>query len=166
LSVGEGVTRPSLISRKVALAAACTLLAAAAVGCGGEEGVADGAEVTVYVVPPQCEGAERDLERYGGKAGQLRVKLVCLENAKSSDGRLDLATVGANARRAVEDSSTVGYIEAPGRAVRFSLPILEEAQIPLVETGSGATSMARLLDAIQAAGTSSGLRETVGEELE
>jgi hypothetical protein len=121
--------------------------------------------VSVYVVPPQCEGAERDLKGAGGRAGTLRVRIVCLERAEKG-GRLDLATVGANARRAVEDSSTVGYVEAPGPGARYSVPILEEAEIAVVENGSGATSMGKLLDAIQAAGTPSGLREAVGDELE
>lgn len=121
--------------------------------------------MTVYVAPPQCGAAERDLDRFGGRTDSLRVRLVCLEDAEKG-GRLDLATVGANARRAVEDSSAVGYIEAPGPAIRFSQPILEEARVPLVRSGSGATSMARLLDAIQAAGTSDGLREAVADELE
>jgi hypothetical protein len=143
---------------------ACATLIALA-GCGASEGVDAGAQVTVYVAPPQCEGAERVLDRSGDRAGELRVKLICLEDAQAG-GRLDLATVGANARRAVEDSSTVGYVEAPGPAVHFSVPILEEAGIAVVETGSGATSMGRLLDAIQAVGTPAGLREAVGDELE
>jgi hypothetical protein len=134
-------------------------------GCGGSEGVDPGAQVSVYVTPPQCDGAKRVLDRSGHRAGELRVKLICLEDAQAG-GRLDLATVGANARRAVEDSSTVGYIEATGPGVRYSVAILEEAKIAVVENGSGATSMGRLLDAIQAAGTSSGLREVVGDELE
>jgi hypothetical protein len=134
-------------------------------GCGGSEGVDPGAEVTVYVVPPQCEGAKRVLDRFGDRAGELRVKSICLEDAQAG-GRLNLATVGANARRAVEDSSTVGYIEAPGPGVRYSVPILEEAKIAVVENGSGATSMGQLLEAIKAAGTASGLREAVGDELE
>jgi hypothetical protein len=124
-----------------------------------------GAQVTVYVAPPQCKGAERVLEHSGGRAGPLRVRAICLQWAERG-GRLDLATVGANARRAIEDSSAVGYIEAPGPAVRHSVPILEEAKIAVVESGSGAASMNRLLDAIRAAGTSSGLREAVGDELE
>ena len=85
--------------------------------------------MTVYVAPPQCEGARRVLDRSGNRAGELRVKLICLEDPQAG-GRLNLATVGANARRAVEDSSAVGYIEAPGPAVRYSVPILEEAKIP------------------------------------
>ncbi len=149
---------------KAGLAVACLFLLTFA-GCGGGEGVEDGAMVTVYAVPPQCQGAERDLNRFNGRAGRLRVRALCLD-ATSAGGRLDLATVGANARHAIEDSSTVGYIEAPGPANRFSRPILEEAQISLVESGSGATSMARLLDAIEAVGPTDGLREAVGKELE
>jgi hypothetical protein len=146
-----------------ALGGATALLALA--GCGGSEGVEAGAQVSVYVVPPQCDGARRVLDRAGHRAGELRVRLICVEDAQAG-GRLDLARVGANARRAIEDSSAVGYVEARGPAVRHSVPILEEAKIPVVESGSGAVSMARLLDAIRAAGTTGGLREAVGDELE
>lgn len=133
------------VSRKVALALAFGALAISGAGCGGDEGVEDGATVTVYVVPPQCVGAMGDLDNFHGKAGRLRVRLVCLQAAER-DGRLDLATIGANARRAIEDSSSVAYIEAPGRGTRFSQPILEEARIALISTHSGATSMGRVLD--------------------
>jgi hypothetical protein len=134
-------------------------------GCGAAEGVEAGARVTVYVVPPQCGGARSVLDRSGGRAGELRVRLICVADAEAGGG-LNLATVGANARRAIEDSSAVGYIEAPGPAARHSVPILEEAKITVVESGSGAASMNMLLDAIRAAGTASGLREAVGDELE
>jgi hypothetical protein len=153
-------SRTLLLSVLVGVTALLTLTA-----CGASEGVEAGARVAVYAVPPQCVGAKRDLDRFGKRAGELRVRLVCLDDAQSG-GRLDLAIVGANARRAVEDSSTVGFIEAPGRAARFSQSILKEAAIPLVDNESGATSMARLLDAIQAAGTASGLREAVSQGLE
>jgi hypothetical protein len=153
------------LSRPAALAATGALIALAAGGCGGGEGVADGATVTAYAVPPQCDGARRDLDREGGMAGELKVRLVCLADVRSRRG-MDLATVGDDARRAAEDSSAVGYIQRPGAAVRYTLPILEEAEIPLLEDASGATSMAKLLDAIQGAGTAAGLREAVAGELE
>jgi hypothetical protein len=133
------------VAPKAALALAFGALAIAGAGCGGDEGVEDGATVTVYAVPPQCVGARRDLENFHGKAGRLRVRLVCLKAAERA-GRLDLATVGANARRAIEDSGSVAYLEAPGRGTRFSQPILEEARIALISTHSGATSMGRVLD--------------------
>ena len=164
LSVWRGVTRPSLVSRKAALtAAACTLLAAA-VGCGGGEGVAGDATVTVYVSTPLCAGARQQLAREGGRAGSVHVRAVCLPNAREG-GRLSLATIGANARRATEDSTTVGFLEAPDPATsRFSRPILESVGIAWISRSSGSSAMARLLRAIQEAGSGS-LRESVREAL-
>lgn len=131
-------------------------------GCGGEEGVEEGATVSVYAAAPQCAGAERDLERFGGRAGELRVRLICLEPAEAN-GRLDLATVGANARRAVEDSSSVAYVAAAGPALRFIEPVLDEAEVPLFNAQSGATSMGEILDLLASWDSSEGPRETVWE---
>jgi len=142
--------------------AICALLGAS--GCGESSGVEEGATVTAYVAAPLCAEAKRELERHGPEAGGLRVRLFCLE-ATGDAGKLDLATVGANARRATEDSTAVGYLEAPGTAVRFSRPILEEAGIATVVDASGARAMNRLLDAIAAADTGS-LRQSVSDALE
>ena len=112
-------TRPSPRLLKVALAAACALLLGA--GCGESEGVAEGATVSAYVAGSLCAEAKRELARGGGRAGDVHVRVVCLPNAESK-GRLDLATIGANARRATEDSTAVGYIGEPTRAAsRFGL---------------------------------------------
>jgi hypothetical protein len=78
---------------------------------------------------------------------------------------LDLAQIGANARRATEDSTTVAYLEEAGPATRFSAPILEEAEIAQLTSNSGAASMARLLRAINHAGSSDSLRHSVRDEL-
>jgi hypothetical protein len=76
-------------------------------------------------------------------------------------GRLDLATTGANARRAVEDSTAVGYLEAPGPAIAFTRPILDEAQVALIVEGSGGRGMATILDALRARGDAESPREAV-----
>lgn len=77
--------------------------------------------------------------------------------------------MGANARRAVEDSTTIGYIGEPGAvASRFSRPILETAGIPQLSTGSGAADIRKLLDAIERAGspeTPAELRDSVSAVL-
>ncbi len=152
-----------MTSRAAVLAAViCALLGAS--GCGESSGAADGATVTAYVAAPLCAEAKRELERHGAKAGELRVRILCLEATGDAKG-LDLATVGANARRATEDSTAVGYLEAPGAAVRFSRPILEAAGIATVVDASGAAAMGRLLDAIAAADTGS-LRQSVSDALE
>jgi hypothetical protein len=145
------------------LASAAVLVASVA-GCGGAEGVAGGATVTAYVVPPLCAEASQELSRDHGRADDLRVKAVCLPSVESN-GRLKLAVIGANARRATEDSTAVAYLEAPGRASRFSQPILETAEIPRIASSSGEAAMAKLLKAIERAGTSGSLRASLSNEL-
>lgn len=120
---------------------ALVLVAVGAAGCGEEEGVAAGAVVTVYVEAGLCAG-------FGGQDGvdgkreqvadqDFEVRYVCLPDPRGpqlSQGvggrRVDLATVGANARRASEDSSAVAFLQLGDPAVnRFSEPILEMAGI-------------------------------------
>lgn len=134
-------------------------------GCGGGEGVAKGAAVTAYVVPPLCAEASRELAQNRGRAGDLRVKAVCLPKVESG-GRLKLAVVGANARRATEDSTGIAFLEAPGRAGSFSHPVLETAEVPWIVTSSGKAAMAELLKAIEHAGGSGSLRASLAETLE
>ncbi len=125
--------------------------------------MADGATVTVYAAASLCGDAKRELESQGARAGDLRVRIFCLAR-EGSEQNLDLAAVGANARRASQDSTTVGYIQPPGRATRFATPILESANIPTLTTGSGEEGMASLLEAIADADPSS-LRDSVQEQL-
>jgi hypothetical protein len=139
----------------------CALLAIA--GCGGESGVSAGASVAAYVEAPLCAGAKSELAKRDGQAGEVRVRAVCLTPAKAGK-RVDLATIGANARRATEDSASVAYIEAPARP-SFSRPIVESASIAVIRATSGAAAMDRLLRAIGASGTSGSLRESVREAL-
>lgn len=145
--------------------ALAVLLGAALTGCGGAEGVASGATVTAYVVPPLCAEASRELAREKGRAGDLHVKAVCLPPVESR-GRLRLATVGANARHATEDSTAIAYLEAPGRASRFAHPILEAAEIPRIAASSGKKAMAKLVKAIESTGSSGSLRTSLSNELE
>jgi hypothetical protein len=95
----------------------------------------------------------------------VRVKAVCQPRVESL-GRLKLATVGANARRATEDSTAVAFLEPPGKANSASQPILETAEIPSIHDSSGARAMAQLLRAIDNAGSSGSLRASVSKELE
>jgi hypothetical protein len=127
--------------------------------------VAEDAVVTAYVEAPLCEAAEEELARRGGRAGGLRVRAVCLPGVRKGQ-KLDLATVGANARRATEDSTSVAYLETSDpKAARFSNPILEAADVPSISASSGKTAMADLLQAIENAGSSGSLRDEVQEGL-
>ncbi len=93
------------------------------------------------------------------------MRVACL--APASRGKeVDLATVGANARRATEDTSSVGYISTPSpAATAASKPILDAVGIPQLLNPSGATAMKQLLIAISRAGSPSNLREAVAHSL-
>jgi hypothetical protein len=90
----------------------------------------------------------------------VRVRVICTEPVEAG-GKLNLATAGANARRAVEDSTAVGYLEAPGDAIPFTRPILDEAQVALIVESSGGRGMATVLDALRSRGDSESPREAV-----
>lgn len=142
---------------------ACVALVGAA-GCGEAEGVADGATVTAYVEAPLCAEAQRELQRHGGQAGDLKLQAVCLPSPHEAR-KLNLATVGSNARRATQDSTAVAYLEAPNPQVsRFTHPILEKAEIPWIAESSGTAAMSRLLKLIDSTGSGS-LRQQLREEL-
>lgn len=147
------------------MALSCVGLAAALAGCGGSEGVAEGATVSVYAVAPSCVEAKRVLVGHGTKAGEVRVGVVCLSDSEAGR-RWTLAAVGANARRASQDSTAVAYLaDRDPTAAEFSRSILEEAGIPQLSGQPGATEMHRLLKAIEDAGSSSNLRESVDKSL-
>jgi hypothetical protein len=148
-----------------ALALAAGAVASAALGCGAGEEVANGATVTVYAEASLCAGAKQARSEAGGRAGDLRVRVTCLSPIRSA-GKLDLATVGANARRATEDSTAVAFIESPDRqAARFTHPILDSADLGWTTSSSGAPAMHHVLRAITEADSSS-LRGDVRETLE
>jgi hypothetical protein len=156
------------------------------VGCGASEGVASDAVVDVYASAPLsgpdasagkefCADARRTLAGAGGRAGDVRLRLTCLDDAAgagaSGDGggssRWSLAAIGANARRATEDSATVAYLGEPQRkAARFSETILETAGIGQVTGPSGAAAMTLVLRAVREAGSAEDLRADVRKDLE
>jgi hypothetical protein len=154
LSVLGRVARPFL-----ALAAA--VLALAAGGCGGGSGVSSGATVAVYVSAPLCTEAQRELARRGAEVDGVRVQISCLKDVENRGGGVDLATTGADARRAAQDSTTVGFVEEPGPEVGFSRPILEEASIALITDRSGAKAMGSVLAALDSRGSGESPRESV-----
>lgn len=134
--------------RHLALLPACALIALALIAAGcGEGGVAGGATVSVYVAKPLCSAAEAKLERESKQVGELRVRIVCLPSVQRR-GRADLATAGANARRATEDSTAVAFLEAAGPAAEFSESIVEAADIAWLESSDGSTAMHRVLEAL------------------
>jgi len=146
------------------LAAAAALAAMSLAGCG-EAGVGADAKLSVYVSAPLCAEAREALAGARSRAGDYRLRAVCVDDARGS-GATRLAAIGAAARRATEDSATIAYIGAADPvAVRFSEPILEEADVPRISSPSGRSGAERLLRALRRAGDSGSLRETLAEEL-
>lgn len=130
--------------------------------CGG--GDASGATVSVYVAAPLCAAAKAELAAHGAAAGSFHVTARCLAPSERAGGGVDLATNGANSRRATEDTSAVATLEPPGPATRFSRAILESASIPLVVNASAHEGMKQIIEAIASA--TSNVRESVKEALE
>jgi hypothetical protein len=151
------------LARRLAPVAVLLALAAVASGCGGTAGVSSGATVTVYVSAPLCPAAKRELAASGGRAGDVRIRAICLGGTAGKPP--NLAATGADARRATEDSTTIAYLEAPGPAARFAQPIVESAGIAWVKSSSGSRAMARILHAVSEA-DSSALRDSVRGALE
>jgi len=163
-SLRGGVTPLSCRHSTKGLAA--LLLIGVMAGCGQSEGVASGASVSVYVAGSLCAEAKRELAGSGGEAGDVRIRVTCLPGAESK-GKLDLAQIGANARRVTEDSSSIAFIGEPTRAAsRFSEPILEEAGIAQLPQISGNAAMRQLLRAVGEAGNSDNLRASIHDTLE
>ena len=139
-------------------------LAATAVGCGEEGGVGDDATAAVYVSAPLsgdeasvgralCDEA-REQAAQGKGGADLDLRVICLD-ASGSGGRWTLAQVGANARRATEDSTTVAYVSEPDpRARRQSRPILDAAGIAAIGDVNGREAIARIRAALEEDGGS------------
>lgn len=135
------------------------VLVVGASGCG-DEGAEAGATVSVYVSAPLggaeaatgrrlCAEAREEAERRGNRAGDLKLRIVCLD-AAGSGGHWTLARVGANTRRATEDSTTVAYVGEPDpKARRQSRPIVAAAGIAAVGGAGGREAISEVLAAIR-----------------
>jgi branched-chain amino acid transport system substrate-binding protein len=132
-------------------------LAGSVAGCG-EEGAAAGATVRIYVSAPLrgpeaaagrrlcAEAREQAMQGKGG--GEHEVRIVCLDATEG--GRWTLAQVGADARRATEDSTTVAYVGEPSPAARKqSRPIVEVAGIAELGGLSGREAVAKVVRAME-----------------
>src|SRR3954469_6140568 len=159
--------RGSLQSRWMA-ATGC-LAAALAFGvtaCGGSDndnggdsssssGSGGGKSVTIYSSMPLqgssrasttdlVNGEKLALEQAGGKAGDIAVKLVSLDDSTAQAGNWTPEAASANARKAAQDKSTAAYIgEFNSGASAVTIPILNEAAVPQISpanTGVGLTT--------------------------
>ncbi|MGH2980517.1 MAG: branched-chain amino acid ABC transporter substrate-binding protein [Solirubrobacterales bacterium] len=141
--------------RRAALAGLAALVLGVG-GCAGDdgEGRAGGGSLSVYVSVPLdgargaegrgiADGARLALAEARGRAGGIRVRAVYMDDTVG--GRWSLARTAENARRAVEDSSAIGYIgDLDSGATRVSLPITNQAGIVQISPGSTAVDLTRL----------------------
>lgn len=146
------------MTRLLPFAIAALAAAGLVAGCG-EGGAEEGAVLNVYVSAP-LHGAEaeigrkvcdeaRQAARRAGEPGGFELRVVCLD-AAGPEGRWTLAQVGANARRATEDSTAVAYLAEPEPAARRqSLPIVEAAGIAELGGLSGKEAIAEVATAIE-----------------
>ena len=140
---------------------AVTALALAVAACGSDEdsgGKASGGgetaeTLTIYSSLPlqgaaraQSEaavnGAKLALEQAGHKAGKFPVKYTSLDDSTAQAAGWEPNATSANARKAAQDKSTIGYIgEFNSGATAVSLPILNEATIAQVSPGNTAVGI-------------------------
>jgi branched-chain amino acid transport system substrate-binding protein len=135
--------------RRPALAA--LLLLVGVTGCSVGDSSKIDAPVAVYVSLPlsgprgidgrdAADGARLALEEAQGKAGSLKVRAHFLDDAKGKPW--DAVAVGANARTAVQDHTTAGYIgELDSEPTRASAPITNQAGIVQISPGAGAVDL-------------------------
>jgi branched-chain amino acid transport system substrate-binding protein len=133
------------------VALAALLFALAVAGCGISGGATIDAPVAVYVSLPvtgprgadgrdAADGARLALEQAQGRAGQVEVTAHFLDDANGKPW--DPVAVGANARRAVQDSSAAAYIgELDSEPTRASVPITNDAGLTQVSPGAGAVDL-------------------------
>jgi branched-chain amino acid transport system substrate-binding protein len=140
----------------VALAAAAFVLAAPLSGCGTKTRTGDrisGRTLTIYASVPMhgasrvngqavVNGARLALSQIGGRIGNYRIVLKPLDDSTAQRGEWDPGQTTENARLAVVDKTTIGYIgEFNSGASAISIPLLNRVDIPQVSPASTAVGL-------------------------
>jgi branched-chain amino acid transport system substrate-binding protein len=141
----------------------CVMAASAltAMGCGGGGGgggatkTISGTKLTVYSSLPEQggngdqaktieKGAKLALEQRNGKVGKYRITYKALDDSLASTGSADEGKGAQNARTAVQDKTTIGYLGEYNSGIsKVTIPILNKAgitQISPANTYVGLTS--------------------------
>jgi branched-chain amino acid transport system substrate-binding protein len=142
-------------ARRACLAAALAVAVCLA-GCGGH-GIAgnriSGQRLTIYVSLPLngpssvsgrsvLGGAELALGAIHGRIGDYRIRMLALDDATAKRAGWDPGQTTANARQAILDKTTIGYIgEYNSGASAVSIPLLSRAGIPQISPSSTAVGL-------------------------
>ncbi|WP_187368943.1 branched-chain amino acid ABC transporter substrate-binding protein [Baekduia soli] len=93
-------------------------------------------------------GEKLALAAKGGKVGNFTIKYVSLDDSTAAAGKWDPGATSADARKAAQDKSTIGYLgEFNSGASAISIPILNEAGVLQVSPSNTATGLTRSLGA-------------------
>ena len=138
------------------LLAICLVGAAFLAGCGSKDSDGNpvsGTRLTIYSsVPLQgaasasgeavVRGAQLALAQAGGRIGKYRITLEPLDDSTPKSGAWDPAQTTLNARQAIRDPRTIGYIgELNSGASAVSIPLLNRADIPQISPAGGAVGL-------------------------
>ncbi len=123
-------------------------------GGGGGGGTAAGETLTIYSSLPlqgtskeQSEavinGERLALKQSGNKVGRFKIKYVSLDDSTAQNpGTADEGQTAQNARKAVQDKSTIFYLgEFNSGGTKVSLPILNKAGIPQISPSNTAVGL-------------------------
>lgn len=143
------------MTRLLLAPALCAALVGLA-GCGSKTKVGDripGTTLTIYSSLPMdgasqvdghsiVDGANMALAERGGRVGKYRIVLRPLDDATVQRGGWDPGQTTANARLAVQDQTTIGYIgELDSGASAVSIPVLNRAGIGQISPASTAVGL-------------------------
>ena len=123
-------------------------------GDGGGAAAVSGDTLTIYSSLPlqgtskgQSEavisGERLALEEAGGKVGKYKINYVSLDDSTAQNpGTADEAQTAQNARKAVQDETTIFYLgEFNSGGTKVSLPILNKANIPQISPSNTAVGL-------------------------
>jgi branched-chain amino acid transport system substrate-binding protein len=147
------------------LAATGCLIGALAMGvgaCGGDDNggggggggdTGGGKTLTIYSSLPLqgasrpqttalVDGAKLALDQAGGKAGDFTIKYESLDDSTAQAGSWTPEATQSNARKAAENDSTAAYLgEFNSGASAVSIPILNEAGVPMISPANTAVGL-------------------------
>jgi branched-chain amino acid transport system substrate-binding protein len=142
------------------IAVLCAVFAGGVVACGDDDddgggggGTVSGNTLTIYSSLPLQgpsrvnsesvnNGAKLALQQRGGKVGDYTISFKTLDDATPQAGKWDPGKTQQNARQAVQDKTTIGYIgEFNSGASANSMPILNKAGILQVSPSNTAIGL-------------------------
>jgi branched-chain amino acid transport system substrate-binding protein len=150
-----GARHPRALRRLTALVAALSALAAIS-ACDGTTPAANrihGSRLTVYVSVPLIgpshwsgqavlNGARMALETVHGRIGRYRIALRAVDDATASSRGWNPGQTTVNARAAIKDPSTIGYVgDLNSGATAVAIPLLNRADVPQISPTSTAVGL-------------------------